>query len=112
MCVKSEETSPTSTRTSSMPSLNVLCDSSEVYNRSPQSRSRKLESLSQHNKLDGARSKGDATSSSKTEDRNYVSTDEDEEMARFCVADVRKRLISHLHTPKKLFSRDPEDPSG
>lgn len=31
---------------------------------------------------------------------------------KFCVADVRKRLNDHLHTPKKMFRRDPEDPSG
>ena len=34
------------------------------------------------------------------------------ETEQFCVADVRRRLADHLNTPKKMFSRDPEDPSG
>ena len=29
----------------------------------------------------------------------------------FCVADVRRRL-DNLSAPKKIFKRDPEDPSG
>ena len=35
-----------------------------------------------------------------------------EEIVQFCVADVRKRLNDHLYIPKKMFKRDPEDPSG
>lgn len=36
----------------------------------------------------------------------------DEEVEQFCVADVRRRLSDQLNTPKKMFRRDPEDPSG
>ena len=30
----------------------------------------------------------------------------------FCVGDVRKRLTQHSSAPKKMFQRDPNDPSG
>ena len=36
---------------------------------------------------------------------------EEEQMA-FCVGDVRKRLTQHSSAPKKMFQRDPNDPSG
>ena len=38
--------------------------------------------------------------------------DSTEDIVQFCVADVRKRLNEHSHIPKKMFQRDPEDPSG
>ena len=41
-----------------------------------------------------------------------VEGDRVDEKVKFCVADVRKRLNDHLDTPKKMFHRDPEDPSG
>lgn len=46
------------------------------------------------------------------EDQCIVRVGNDQEKVKFCVADVRKRLREHLHTPKKMFLRDPEDPSG
>ena len=30
----------------------------------------------------------------------------------FCVGDVRKRLTQHSSAPRKMFQRDPNDPSG
>ena len=30
----------------------------------------------------------------------------------FCVGDVRKRLTQHSTAPRKMFQRDPNDPSG
>ena len=45
-------------------------------------------------------------------DQCIVRVENGQEKVNFCVADVRKRLREHLHTPKKMFLRDPEDPSG
>ena len=39
------------------------------------------------------------------------STNEEEQTA-FCVGDVRKRLTQHSSAPRKMFQRDPNDPSG
>ena len=36
----------------------------------------------------------------------------EEEQTDFCVGDVRKRLTQHSSAPKKMFQRDPNDPSG
>lgn len=43
---------------------------------------------------------------------NFLTNLNDDEEVNFCVSDVRKRLKDHSHVPRKLFSRDPEDPSG
>ncbi len=43
---------------------------------------------------------------------NHHPAEEEQQKEQFCVADVRKRLTDHLKTPRKMFKRDPEDPSG
>ena len=41
-----------------------------------------------------------------------VGGEDGEEQIQFCVGDVRKRLSQHSVVPKKIFQRDPQDPSG
>lgn len=92
ICVRSEETSPLSTRASSIPSLHEESGAAEVYQTERQ----------------------ESVIVSKEESSTSVENSEmgTEENVEFCVADVRKRLKDNLHAPKKMFQRDPEDPSG
>lgn len=123
-CVRSVETSPVSTRTSSIPSLYELSDASEFCSeQSKTSLDSKLESPphamategpSFQQNLDAPCFSPSKRPEFKTSLPNLLISSEvqDEERVQFRVADVRKRLNDHLYTPKKIFRRDPEDPSG
>ena len=87
---QSEDISPLSTRASSIPSLYEVVNADSRPELIPH--------------------QGDKPAS---EELGGVPMETDqEESEQFCVADVRKRLRDHLHAPKKMFRRDPEDPSG
>lgn len=104
LCVSSEETSPFSTHASSIPSLHELSDDS-------------VPAASRLNER--ATFRPQLTSDTSHEKRRETSLDHHLSLdkqhtggIKFCVADVRKRLNDHMQTPKKMFNRDPEDPSG
>lgn len=90
--------SPLSTRASSIPSLYEVVDADN-----------RPELLPRQSGKQADRHISDPSS----EELGEVPMETDqEESEQFCVADVRKRLRDHLHAPKKMFGRDPDDPSG
>lgn len=101
--VCSEETSPFSSRASSVLSLH---NPSSVGNHEVATRPELL--AYKEATLHGI--SGKKLLAHHVHSRDESSTDDD--TVQFCVADVRKRLKDHLHVPKKMFQRDPEDPSG
>lgn len=118
--VKSEGDSPSSCRAESTPSLpTVTVDGpSEVSQNVPSDEvSAQSERLFDENPVGSVLKKemvllnySDDPGCEEVED--IYDNPEDEHDEQFCVADVRKRLTAHLNTPKKMFKRDPEDPSG
>lgn len=92
--VQSEETSPFSTRASSIPSLNELSDSPSVE--------------AGWDRIEPGVLEQNISSGIHQSNENFAT----EDTVQFRVADVRKRLNNHSHTPKKMFNRDPDDPSG
>jgi len=104
--VKSEGDSPISCRAESSLSLSNLISgaSGEVSGNSPT------------DVLEEAGSKmavGDNSEQASCEEMEDICHSPGAEVLdeEFCVADVRRRL-GNLSTPKKIFKRDPEDPSG
>lgn len=112
--VRSAETSPLSTRASSIPSLHE--EGLSLGGRLPRSSPDGIQELSPRRtgRQEGSDGSESEREEGKVSSQNEVpmETEEEEERVQFCVADVRKRLKDHSHTPKKLFRRDPEDPSG
>ena len=118
MCVDSGGTSPCLTCTSSMPSLNELShspDNQQVIadlDRVVESSSPKEVTERNHNNSKSNHSRHASETKCIVLPENHVGSVHNKEKVQFCVADVRKRLDDHLYMPKKMFSRDPEDPSG
>lgn len=130
LCIRSAETSPFSTHTSSLQELRV-CSSSDVYiDKSATGPVKRTESSPQQqtpegelcpdtlqHKVPGTKSVvnvegGDGNMDGGSQVDGNMEGGQADGKVKFCVADVRKRLNDHLHTPKKMFHRDPEDPSG
>ena len=60
--------------------------------------------------LDGS-GRGDSERGGGGRDKGVEPANE-EGTTNFCVGDVRKRLTQHSSAPRKMFQRDPNDPSG
>lgn len=118
MCVQSEDSSPHSTRISSpsLPKKSVVSDANSqksmgILDRELESRPAVEQLAVRQSFQDDERFPGVRMPLTYVPGRHELQL-QTAEVVQFCVADVRKRLNDHLGTPKKLFHRDPEDPSG
>lgn len=114
--IKSEGDSPSSCRASSMLSLHGISGALTSDDAIPSEALEEEAGAPLSKKLKMLPSRNEETFPSEVDDmyesNGSLNKGVEQGAEQFCVADVRKRLTDHLNTPKGMFNRDPEDPSG